>query len=173
MTKIARQNRVNREITAPTVRVVGETGDQLGIMSLRDALALAQEQGLDLIEIAPQSAPPVCRIADYGKLRYEASKRERKAKAGQRGNEVKEIRFRPNIGDNDLEAKEKKIREFIAQGNKVKLTVRFRGREIARQQSGLELLRRIAGDLKEEVRLERQPESQGRSLTLVLIPTRK
>ena len=144
------------------------------MMNTREALETAREQGLDLVEVSAQADPPVCRIADHGKLLYAAAKRMRKAKAGQKANELKEIRFRPNIDDHDLAAKTKKIREFIGQGSKVKLTVRFRGREIGRQQTGLELLKRVATELKDEVRLEGQPQSQGgRAISLTLMPARK
>ena len=126
---------------------------------------------MDLVEVAPNSDPPVCRLLDYGKLLYLSSKKEKESKKGQRSTEQKEVRFRPNIGIHDLNAKLRKVREFIDDGSKVKLTVRFRGREAAHQQLGLSVLRRVADELKDEVRLERPPAMEGRSLSMVLIPS--
>ena len=123
-----------------------------------------------MVEVAPNSDPPVCRLLDYGKLLYLSSKKERESKKGQKSTEQKEVRFRPNIGTHDLDAKVRKVREFIGDGSKVKLTVRFRGREAAHQQLGLAVLKRVADELKDEVRLERPPSMEGRALSMVLIP---
>ena len=131
---------------------------------------MARDSEVDLVEVAPNSEPPVCRLLDYGKLLYLSSKKEKESKRGQRSTEQKEVRFRPNIGTHDLDAKVRKVREFIGDGSKVKLTVRFRGREAAHQQLGLSVLRRVADELKDEVRLERAPAMEGRSLSMVLIP---
>tara|TARA_B100001123_G_C15193433_1_gene980403 strand:+ start:479 stop:982 length:504 start_codon:yes stop_codon:yes gene_type:complete len=139
-------------------------------MDLARALQLARDAEVDLVEVAPNSDPPVCRLLDYGKLLYLTSKKERESKKGQRSTEQKEVRFRPNIGTHDLDAKTRKIREFISDGSKVKLTVRFRGREAAHQQLGLAVLKRVADELKDEVRLERPPSMEGRALSMVLIP---
>ena len=139
-------------------------------MDLARALQLARDADVDLVEVAPNSDPPVCRLLDYGKLLYLTSKKERESKKGQRSTEQKEVRFRPNIGAHDLESKTRKIREFISDGSKVKLTVRFRGREAAHQQLGLSVLKRVADELKDEVRLERPPAMEGRALSMVLIP---
>ncbi len=139
-------------------------------MELPRALQLARDADVDLVEVAPNSDPPVCRLLDYGKLLYLTSKKERESKKGQRSTEQKEVRFRPNIGTHDLDAKTRKIREFIGDGSKVKLTVRFRGREAAHQQLGLSVLKRVADELKDEVRLERPPAMEGRALSMVLIP---
>jgi len=139
-------------------------------MDVSRALQLARDAEVDLVEVAPNSDPPVCRLLDYGKLLYLTSKKERESKKGQRSTEQKEVRFRPNIGTHDLDAKTRKIREFINDGSKVKLTVRFRGREAAHQQLGLSVLKRVADELKEEVRLERPPTMEGRALSMVLIP---
>ena len=125
---------------------------------------------MDLVEVASSSDPPVCRLLDYGKLLYLTSKKERESKKGQRSTGQKEVRFRPNIGTHDLDSKTRKIREFIGDGSKVKLTVRFRGREAAHQQLGLAVLKRVADELKDEVRLERPPAMEGRALSMVLIP---
>ena len=139
-------------------------------MDVARALQLARDAEVDLVEVAPNSDPPVCRLLDYGKLLYLTSKKERESKKGQRSTEQKEVRFRPNIGTHDLDAKTRKIREFIGEGSKVKLTVRFRGREAAHQQLGLSVLKRVADELKDEVRLERPPAMEGRALSMVLIP---
>ncbi|MEE3249678.1 MAG: translation initiation factor IF-3, partial [Chloroflexota bacterium] len=167
---IARQYRVNERISSPQVRVIGDDGAQLGVMEVARALQLARDAEVDLVEVAPNSDPPVCRLLDYGKLLYLTSKKERESKKGQRSTEQKEVRFRPNIGSHDLDAKTRKIREFIGEGSKVKLTVRFRGREAAHQQLGLSVLKRVADELKDEVRLERPPAMEGRALSMVLIP---
>ena len=140
-------------------------------MDLNRALEAARAADVDLVEVAPNSDPPVCRLLDYGKLRYLTSKKERESKKGQKSTEQREVRFRPNIGDHDLESKTRKVRELIHDGSKVKLTVRFRGREAAHQQIGLSVLKRVADDLKDEVRLERPPAMEGRALSMILIPT--
>ena len=140
------------------------------MMEVARALQLARDAEVDLVEVAPNSDPPVCRLLDYGKLLYLTSKKERESKKGQKSTEQKEVRFRPNIGTHDLDAKTRKIREFISDGAKVKLTVRFRGREAAHQQLGLSVLKRVADELKDEVRLERPPSMEGRALSMVLIP---
>jgi translation initiation factor IF-3 len=140
-------------------------------MTIDKALQLARSQDLDLVEVAPNADPPVVRVLDYGKLRYLSSKKERESKRGQKSTELREIRFRPNIGEHDLEAKMRKVREFIEDGAKVKLTVRFRGREAVHQQLGLSVLKRIADDMKDEVRLERPPSIEGRALSMTLIPS--
>lgn len=168
---IARQYRVNERITTPQVRVIGGDGSQLGVMDTRRALQMARDAEVDLVEVAPNSDPPVCRLLDYGKLLYLSAKKEKESKRGQKSTEQKEVRFRPNIGTHDLDAKVRKVREFINDGSKVKLTVRFRGREAAHQQLGLSVLRRVADELKDEVRLERAPAMEGRSLSMVLIPS--
>ena len=140
-------------------------------METRRALQMARDAEVDLVEVAPNSDPPVCRLLDYGKLLYLSSKKEKESKRGQKSTEQKEVRFRPNIGTHDLDSKVRKVREFIGDGSKVKLTVRFRGREAAHQQLGLSVLRRVADELKDEVRLERPPAMEGRSLSMVLIPS--
>ena len=140
-------------------------------MDTRRALQMARDAEVDLVEVAPNSDPPVCRLLDYGKLLYLSSKKEKESKRGQKSTEQKEVRFRPNIGTHDLDAKVRKVREFIDDGSKVKLTVRFRGREAAHQQLGLSVLRRVADELKDDVRLERPPAMEGRALSMVLIPS--
>ena len=139
-------------------------------MPLGEALQKARQDSVDLVEVAPNADPPVCRLLDYGKLRYLYSKKERESKKAQKNTELKEVRFRPNIGDHDLDAKLRKVKEFIDDGSKVKLTVRFRGREAVHQQLGLSLLKKVADDMKEEVRLEKAPSMEGRALSMILIP---
>ena len=150
--------------------MIGEDGDQLGVMDVRRALQLARDADLDLVEVAPNSEPPVCRLLDYGKLRYLTSKKERESKKGQKSTDLREVRFRPNIGSHDLESKTRKVKELINDGSKVKLTVRFRGREVAHQQLGLAVLKRVADELRDDVRLERAPALEGRALSMILIP---
>lgn len=152
------------------MRVIGGNGEQLGVMPLQQALQIASEQELDLVEVAPNADPPVCRLVDYGKLRYAYAKRDRESRKSQKSAELREVRFRPNIGAHDMESKMRKVRELIGDGSKVKITVRFRGREVAHQQLGLALLKRVADALKEEVRLEKTPAMEGRSLFMILLP---
>jgi translation initiation factor IF-3 len=140
-------------------------------MSLDQALQMARKIDVDLVEVAPNSDPPVVRLLDYGKLRYLYSKKERESKRSQKSTELREVRFRPNIGIHDLNAKLRKVREFIEEGSKVKLTVRFRGREAVHQQLGLSVLKRVADGLKDEVRLEKPPAMEGRALSVILIPS--
>ena len=140
-------------------------------MTFDQAMQMARQNGVDLVEVAPNADPPVCRLLDYGKLRYLYSKKERESKKTQKNTELREVRFRPNIGVHDLEAKLRKVKEFIEDGSKVKLTVRFRGREAVHQQLGLSLLKRVADDMKEEVRLEKPPSMEGRALSMILIPS--
>ena len=151
--------------------MIGEEGEQLGVMEVRRALQLARDADVDLVEVAPNSDPPVCRLLDYGKLRYLSSKKDRESKKGQKSADLREVRFRPNIGIHDLQSKTRKVRELILDGSKVKLTVRFRGREAAHQQLGLAVLKRVADELKEEVRLEKPPSLEGRALSMILMPT--
>ena len=140
-------------------------------MAVAEALRAARAADVDLVEVAPNSDPPVCRLLDYGKLRYLSSKKERDSKKGQKNTDLREVRFRPNIGTHDLESKTRKVRELIGDGSKVKLTVRFRGREATHQQIGLSVLKRVADDLKDMVRLEKPPAMEGRALSMILIPT--
>ena len=151
--------------------MIGEDGGQLGVLDVKQALQLARDANVDLVEVAPNSEPPVCRLLDYGKLRYLTSKKERESKKGQKSTDLREVRFRPNIGSHDLDSKTRKVKELINDGSKVKLTVRFRGREAAHQQLGLAVLKRVADELKDDVRLEKPPAMEGRALSMVLVPT--
>jgi translation initiation factor IF-3 len=162
--------RVNERIRVPQVRVIGEDGAQLGVLPVREALALAQSRGLDLVEVASTSRPPVCRIMDYGKFKYEQNRRARKAKKKQHQMQLKEVKMRPKIEGHDYEFKVQHAREFLADRDKVKLTVTFRGREIAHQDLGHKIIQRAIADLAELATVESPPRSEGRTLTAVLMP---
>jgi len=162
--------RVNERIRVPQVRVIGEDGSQIGVLPVREALALAQSKGLDLVEVAATSRPPVCRIMDYGKFKYEQNRRARKAKKKQHQMQLKEVKMRPKIEPHDYEFKIQHAREFLGERDKVKLTVTFRGREIAHQDLGYKLIQRAIADLAEQATVESPPRSEGRTLTAVLMP---
>jgi len=167
---ITKDFRINEEIRAKEVRVVDTEGNQLGIMSCRDALRLAEERQQDLVEIAPAAKPPVCRIMDFGKYKYEQSKREKEARKKQKIISVKEIKMRPNIEDHDYMVKVKNATRFLKDGDKVKATVIFRGREIVHTQIGLQLLKRLAEDLAELSNVERVPKLEGKNMIMILAP---
>ena len=152
------------------MRVVGPEGDQAGVMGIRDALARAEELGLDLVEIAPQADPPVCRIMDWGKFRFEESKKSQAAKKKQKQIQIKEVKFRPNTEAHDYDVKMRNLRRFIEEGNKVKVTLRFRGREMAHQELGRDLLKRVENDMIEEVVVEQHPRMEGRQMVMMLSP---
>lgn len=159
---------INEQIRDKEVRVIGVDGEQLGIMSSKDALKLAQEAELDLVKIAPTAKPPVCKIIDYGKYKYEQIRKEKEAKKKQKIVELKEIRLSPNIDTNDLNTKMNAARKFIAKGNKVKITLRFRGREMAHMQSTRHILDDFADQLADVAIVEKAPKLEGRSISLVL-----
>ncbi len=161
---------MNREITARSVRLVGADGEMVGVVSLRDALIAAEEADLDLVEVAPQADPPVCKILDYGKFKFEAQKKANEARKKQKVIEVKEIKLRPNIDDNDYEVKMKAARRFIEEGDKVKVTMRFRGREMAHQDIGMGVLMRVRDNLEELAKVEQMPRLEGRQMVMVLAP---
>lgn len=152
------------------MRVIDETGAQLGVMPTRQAVQLAMERGLDLVEVAPQSVPPVCRLLDYGKFRYLQTKKEREARKSQRLALLREVRFRPHIGEHDLEAKRRLVVKLLGEGSKVKVSVMFRGREMAHPELGVALLRKVAEDLKENAKLEQPPATEGRMISIILAP---
>ena len=152
------------------LRLVDDKNNQLGIMSLQEALRIAEERQLDLVEIAPQANPPVCRLMDYGKYKYEQSKKEKEAKKKQKIIQVKEIKMRPNIEEHDYQVKLRNVMKFLKSGNKVKATIMFRGREIVHAPKGEEILSRMAGDLKEVSVVERSPKLEGRNMVMVLSP---
>ena len=159
---------INEQIRDKEVRVIGADGEQLGIMSSRDALKLAQEAELDLVKIAPTAKPPVCKIIDYGKYKYEQVRKEKEAKKKQKIVEIKEIRLSPNIDTNDLNTKMNATRKFIAKGNKVKITLRFRGREMAHMQTSKHILDDFAEQVADVATVEKAPKLEGRSISMVL-----
>jgi translation initiation factor IF-3 len=165
--------RINREIRAERVRVITESGEQLGIMTLRDALMKAEEVGVDLIEIAPNADPPVCKMIDYGKFRYHLTKKEKESKKASHQVKVKEIKLKPNIDPHDLLTKIKHIREFLQKGNKVRITCTFRGREMLYLASGEKLLERVFEESKEYATIETPIKTMGRTMSLVLAPQGK
>ena len=159
---------INEQIRDREVRVVSESGEQLGIMSAREAMKLAQEAELDLVKIAPTAKPPVCKIIDYGKYRYEQARKEKEAKKKQKTIEIKEVRLSPNIDVNDLNTKNNAARKFIEKGNKVKVTLRFRGREMAHMNASKHILDDFAESLAEVAVVEKAPKVEGRSISMVL-----
>ena len=163
---------INEEIRDKEVRVIGEAGQQLGIMSAREALALAEEAGLDLVKIAPMAQPPVCRIVDYGKFKYEQLRKEKEAKKKQKVTEVKEIRLSPNIDTNDLNTKMNAARKFLTKGDRVKVTLRFRGREMAHMNTSKHILDDFAENLSDVAVVEKAPKVEGRSMTMFLTEKR-
>ncbi len=163
---------INEQIRDKEVRVIGEDGEQLGIMSAKEAMKLAQDADLDLVKIAPTAKPPVCKIIDYGKYRYEMARKEKEAKKKQKTVEVKEVRLSPNIDTNDLNTKMNNARKFIEKGNKVKVTLRFRGREMAHMQSSKHILDDFADMLKEVATVEKPAKLEGRSISMVLAEKR-
>lgn len=162
--------RYNEFINVPKVRVIDENGENLGIMFTREAIEQAAEVGLDLVEVSPTADPPVCKFLDIGKYKYEAQKKANIARKTQRTQEIKEIKMRPNIDDHDYDTKMKKVFDFIGEGDKVKVTLRFRGREMAHQQLGMQLLQRVAENTAEVAKVESYPRLEGRQMLMVLSP---
>lgn len=165
--------KVNREIRAPKVRLISHTGEQVGVVSLQEALAMAEEQGLDLVEIVPGSTPPVCKVMNFGKFRYDQSKREKENKKAQHQIKVKEVKLKPNIDIHDLETKVRHAREFLTEGNKVKVTCTFRGREMMHPELGEKIMRQICQDLEDISTPESPLKMMGRMLLVVLVPGAK
>ena len=159
---------INEQIRDKEIRLIGENGEQLGIMSARDAMKIAREAELDLVKIAPTAKPPVCKIIDYGKYRYELARKEKEAKKKQRIIEIKEVRLSPNIDVNDLNTKIGSARKFIQKGNKVKVTLRFRGREMAHMQASKHILDDFAKELADIAVVDKAPKVEGRSMTMFL-----
>jgi translation initiation factor IF-3 len=157
-------------IRAREVRVIGQEGGQLGIMAVQDAIQLAEEQGLDLVEVAPEARPPVCRVMDYGKYKYQQSKRLQQAKKKQKVISVKEIKLRPKTEEHDYQFKTQHVRRFLQDGHKTKVTVVFRGREMAHTELGRQMLDRVATDLQDIGAIEQTPRQEGRNMTMVLSP---
>ena len=165
--------RINGDITAPQIRLVGANGEPLGIVSLSEALAQAEEADIDLVEIAPQAAPPVCRLMDYGKYKYAESKRQHEARLKQKQVQVKEVKFRPGTDEGDYKIKLRNLIRFLQEGDKAKVTLRFRGREITHQELGLALLKRVEADLQEYAVIEQFPKMEGRQMIMVVAPHKK
>ena len=165
--------RINGEIDAPQVRLIGEDGVQLGIVSLREAILKAEDAELDLVEIAPQAQPPVCKIMDYGKFKYQEQKKQHEAKLKQKQIQVKEIKFRPRTDEADYQVKLRNLTRFLTEGDKTKVTLRFRGREMAHQEFGVQLLKRIEEDLMEYGSVEQFPKLEGRQMVMVLAPKKR
>ena len=169
----AQESRINGEIRAREVRLIGVDGSQLGIYSNADAQRIAEDQNLDLVEIAPNAQPPVCRIMDYGKYKYEQAVKAKKARKKQSKVEIKEMKFRPKIDVGDYETKKGHVLRFLNKGNKVKITIMFRGREMAHPEQGLSILERLADDLKDLAVVEQQPKMEGRNMHMLVAPLSK
>ena len=161
---------MNDAINSPELRLIGPEGENVGVVSPRRAMELAERAGLDLVEISPNAAPPVCKIMDFGKYKYEQQKRESEARKKQKIIEVKEIKFRPNTDTHDYDVKMRNVFKFLENGDKVKITMRFRGREMAHQNLGRELLERVAEDVKEHGKVENIPKMEGRQMTMMIGP---
>jgi translation initiation factor IF-3 len=161
---------VNEEIRAPQVRLIDEDGEMIGVMSARDAVARAYSVGLDLLEISPNADPPVCKILDFGKFKYEQQKKRNEAKKKQKVIEIKEVKVRPNIDENDYNVKLRAMKTFIDEGDKVKVTLRFRGREMAHQDLGIKVLERIRADMDAATKVEQMPKLENRQMVMVLTP---
>jgi len=162
--------RINEEIGVMRLRLVDERGQMVGVVGRNEALAMAQQAGLDLVEIAPNADPPVCKILDYGKFKYEEQKKKNEARKKQKVIEVKEIKLRPSIDDHDYEVKMRSMNKFIEEGDKVKVTMRFRGRELAHQELGMNVLMRVRDDLEEIAKVEQMPRMEGRQMIMVVAP---
>ncbi|HRY24965.1 MAG: translation initiation factor IF-3 [Geminicoccaceae bacterium] len=164
------EHRINDRIDAREVRLVDQDGGMVGVVAIRDALTRAEDVGLDLVEISPNATPPVCKILDYGKFKYEAQKKANAARKKQRVIEVKEIKMRPSIDDNDYSIKMKKVREFLDEGDKVKVTMRFRGREMAHQHLAMNILEKVREELADLAKIEQFPKLEGRQMIMVMAP---
>ncbi|WP_084560494.1 translation initiation factor IF-3 [Corynebacterium appendicis] len=170
---ISAEARINERIRVPEVRLVGPSGEQVGIVRTDDARKLAYEADLDLVEVAPKAKPPVCKIMDYGKYKYEQAQKARESRKNQQQTVVKEQKFRPKIDEHDYQTKKSNVERFLEKGNKVKVTIMFRGREQSRPELGYRLLERLAEDIQEVGQVESRPKQDGRNMTMVLGPVRK
>ncbi|NLI26188.1 MAG: translation initiation factor IF-3 [Acetobacter sp.] len=162
--------RVNEEIRVPQVRLIDQDGEMVGVLPMREALARAYGVGLDLLEISPNAEPPVCKILDYGKFKYEQQKKRNEARKKQKVIEIKEVKVRPNIDENDYQVKMRAMKTFIGEGDKVKVTLRFRGREMAHQDLGIKVLERIRTEMDEAAKVEQMPRLENRQMVMVLAP---
>jgi len=163
---------VNDKIRSPEIRLIGADGENVGVTTPSHGMQLAEEAGLDLVEISPNATPPVCKVMDFGKFKYETQKRESEARKKQKIIEVKEVKFRPNTDTHDYEVKLRSVTKFLTNGDKVKVTLRFRGREMAHQNLGLELLKRVAADVEEIGKVENMPKLEGRQMVMMIGPAR-
>lgn len=164
--------RANERIRASEIRLIGAEGENVGVVTPERGMEMAVDAGLDLVEISPNADPPVCKIMDFGKFKYETQKREAEARKKQKIIEIKEIKFRPNTDTHDYDVKMRSIRKFLEEGDKVKVTLRFRGREMAHQELGRELLHRVADDLAEEAKVENMPKMEGRQMIMMIAPAK-
>ena len=171
--RINEKVRVNRQIRISPVRVIDPAGEQIGILPIERAMEIAEEQGLDLVEVAPMARPPVCRIMDYGKFKYEEQRQAREARKKQHHVQLKEVKMRPGIEDHDFDFKVRHARKFLEEGNKVKLTMMFRGRQMAHPEYGRKVLDRVFQELQDVSKIEAHPMLEGRSMVMVLAPTAK
>ncbi len=168
-----KQNRKNHEIRVPRVRVLDVDGEMVGVLSRDEALAMAEEQGLDLVEIQPNADPPVCRIMDFGKYKFELQNKANAAKKKQKQVEIKELKFRPVTDEGDYQIKLRNMRRFLEEGDKVKVNIRFRGREMSHQELGREMAARIEADLGDEIVIESRPRLEGRQMVMMIAPKKK
>nr|WP_269471033.1 translation initiation factor IF-3 [Sulfurivermis fontis] len=164
---------MNEEITVPEVRLIGTEGEQIGVVSIAEALRIAEEADLDLVEVAAEAKPPVCRIMDYGKFLFEENKKKHAARKKQKQIQIKEIKFRPGTDEGDYQVKLRNLVRFLEDGDRAKITLRFRGREMAHQELGLKLLKRIEADLAEVGTVEQFPRLEGRQMVMVIVPKKK
>ena len=171
--KAAQRPPINENITAREVRLIGPDGEQVGVVSIQEALAAAEEAKLDLVEISPDATPPVCRIMDYGKHIFEKKKQQAAARKNQKQIQIKEIKFRPGTEEGDYQVKLRNLIRFLSDGDKAKVSLRFRGREMAHQELGMELLKRVENDLLEYGTVEQHPKMEGRQLMMVIAPKKK
>ncbi|HIF17997.1 MAG TPA: translation initiation factor IF-3 [Cycloclasticus sp.] len=162
--------RINEDITIPSVRLIAHDGEKIGVVTLEEAMSMAAEVELDLVEVSPTAKPPVCKIMDYGKFKFEASKKLQASKKKQKNVQVKEIKFRPGTDIGDYNVKLRNLRSFLEHGDKTKITVRFRGREMAHRELGMELLKRVEKDLEELAMVEQWPKFEGRQMVMVMAP---
>ena len=167
------QHRINGEITAREVRLIGIDGEIVGVMSSRDALKMAEDADTDLVEISPNAAPPVCRMMDYGKFKFQEQKKASEARAKQHIIQLKEIKFRPGTDENDYQVKLRNVKRFLEAGDKVKISLRFRGREMAHQELGMQLMVRVRDELAEISQVESMPKLEGRQMIMMLSPPKK
>ncbi len=168
-----KQNRRNHEIRVPRVRVIGSNGEMVGVLSRDEALSMAEDEGLDLVEIQPQADPPVCKIMDFGKFKFEQQKKANEAKKKTKQVEIKELKFRPVTDEGDYQIKLRNMRRFLEEGDKVKVNIRFRGREMSHQELGREMAARIEADLGDEIVIESRPRLEGRQMVMMIAPKKK